>query len=725
MAKGNTSFIPGTLAFRIIVTFILLSVFITGGFGLVFYFLTFNGIKQVSVRRLEELNALKKQMLLEWVDEKERETALLASFATVLWDSGSRDDLNTVFEKAAADSRDIEDLYLYSLEEEEIFASPFSNSERIPPPYRFQTLKEIRQSRVTPFYFTVSRNEPAVTVTVPLENEGRKLPAVLIAHWNITSLPGILSLEDETNSSEKTYIAVKDGMFISEDKVFREIPAHFDSPLMQSAFDYTKSTKHYRDGENSKKIGTSLRIPGFNAALITEASRREVFSAGSKALVWIAGGVVLSVLVFFGTGIVIASSVTEPLTELSRQADGITAGNIDQKLPVKGSKETQVLAETFNKMLERINVLYRRISRSERHFRGLIERGTEAVAIIRWNGIIEYVSSPIQSILGYLPENLQGKSIYNFTKEETKHQIQEDLMSLERKRFMENKMVSLRNNDGDSKLMEVSGSLFKLDDGTPRIALTIRDISKKLKADFEFQRINRISALSEMAGKISNDFNNILTGVIGNLSLIKLSLKEDDDSFSRIEGAIQGINRAKELTQKLLSFSNGKIMNKKMVSPEVILDRAVDLHKDSSEITFTRRYSDELWLLYIDLEVMVQAISDIIKNSINRMPEGGDISVEGRNILLHKGDVPTLKAGPYVRIAVSDDGGIIPEEELHMIFDPSFSSTELDPGLGLSLSYVGVKKHNGHITVESGEKTGTVFAVYLPGLIYEEGSISD
>jgi signal transduction histidine kinase len=104
------------------------------------------------------------------------------------------------------------------------------------------------------------------------------------------------------------------------------------------------------------------------------------------------------------------------------------------------------------------------------------------------------------------------------------------------------------------------------------------------------------------------------------------------------------------------------------------------------------------------------------------MNSGGTISIEAVNVFLKSSDVPVLEPGPYVRVKITDHGEVISEEKLHVIFDP-FKSEAAEEGMGLSLSYVGIKKHNGHITVESDTKQGTVYTVYLPGLIFKEGEL--
>jgi signal transduction histidine kinase len=103
------------------------------------------------------------------------------------------------------------------------------------------------------------------------------------------------------------------------------------------------------------------------------------------------------------------------------------------------------------------------------------------------------------------------------------------------------------------------------------------------------------------------------------------------------------------------------------------------------------------------------------------MPGGkvGRISVWAENTTLeqHQGDLP-LKKGKYVKLFIEDNGIGIPKANINKIFDPYFSTkdnwSQKGMGLGLTLCYSIINKHEGHIAVESREGIGTTFTLYLP-----------
>jgi len=96
------------------------------------------------------------------------------------------------------------------------------------------------------------------------------------------------------------------------------------------------------------------------------------------------------------------------------------------------------------------------------------------------------------------------------------------------------------------------------------------------------------------------------------------------------------------------------------------------------------------------------------------MPEGGIILITAENLLPEKGNDIPVDPGRYIRISIKDQGAGIAEKNLSKIFDPYFTTKEEGSGLGLATAYSIIKKHDGHISVDSGSGTGTTFHIYLP-----------
>lgn len=122
----------------------------------------------------------------------------------------------------------------------------------------------------------------------------------------------------------------------------------------------------------------------------------------------------------------------------------------------------------------------------------------------------------------------------------------------------------------------------------------------------------------------------------------------------------------------------------------------------------------DLWPAHVDAGQMHQVIHNIVLNAAQAMPNGGGVSVRADNTVLDPQSIPRLDAGRYIQLTVTDHGIGIPAHVRPNIFDPYFTTKEHGSGLGLSISYAIVAKHDGHITVDSTPNVGSVFTIYLP-----------
>ncbi len=247
------------------------------------------------------------------------------------------------------------------------------------------------------------------------------------------------------------------------------------------------------------------------------------------------------------------------------------------------------------------------------------------------------------------------------------------------------------------------------------VVLVFRDITEQLRTQQELVKIKKIESIGILAGGIAHDFNNILVAVLGNIDLSLLDSSLTLATRHLLEEAAKASQRARELTQQLLTFAKGGEPIKETAS-------LIDVIKDSAEFILRGgkvacRYSfpQDLWLVDIDTGQISQVVQNIILNASNAMADGGTIEVTCKNVGAEQSKGLVLpKVGNYVSMRFRDNGVGIPMEILDKIFDPYFSTKRQGSGLGLAITHSIVSKHGGHITVSSTEKVGTTFTVYIP-----------
>ncbi len=239
------------------------------------------------------------------------------------------------------------------------------------------------------------------------------------------------------------------------------------------------------------------------------------------------------------------------------------------------------------------------------------------------------------------------------------------------------------------------------------------DITERKRMEEELVKAQKLESVSTLAGGIAHDFNNILTAILGNISLGKM-YDDLEKKNSKLADAERACMQAKNLTQQLLTFSRGGAPIKKVTSMMELLENSATLALKGSNVRCEFSVPDDLWPAEIDQGQMNQVMSNIIINANQAMPDGGTITVQGENSIIEPEHGLPLQPGPYVEISIEDQGIGISENGLARIFDPYFTTKQTGSGLGLAVTYSIIRKHNGHIAVESQLATGTTFHIYLP-----------
>ena len=283
--------------------------------------------------------------------------------------------------------------------------------------------------------------------------------------------------------------------------------------------------------------------------------------------------------------------------------------------------------------------------------------------------------------------------------------------------------------EDDTMLRSRSGQEFKIADSASPIrdekseiiggVLVFRDITNRDRMQEEVLKLRKLESVGRLAGGIAHDFNNLLTGIMGNIEVAALRLgSEQEKARGNLEKAMKASRRAADLTQKLLTFAKGGEPIKETEAIGEIIKDSAEFSLLGSKIALSLNIPEDLWAAEVDSGQISQVIQNLVINAVYAMPEGGTISVCGENVDLGVAQTAGLpiKPGPYVKISVRDQGCGIDEELQEKIFDPFFTTKKEGSGLGLSVIYSIVNKHDGYIGVQSEPGHFTEFTFYLPAL---------
>ena len=267
-----------------------------------------------------------------------------------------------------------------------------------------------------------------------------------------------------------------------------------------------------------------------------------------------------------------------------------------------------------------------------------------------------------------------------------------------------------------------STALVKNDGGeTVQLVVQLNDLSERNKVSAQLQRAQKMEAIGQLTGGLAHDFNNLLTVIIGNLQLLEGKLPTDDKSVKRLDEAIGAARKGSDLTRQLLAVARKQDLapsevgiNQLVRGMEPLLARAlgenVELHVETSPGEATS---------IIDASQLESSILNLAINARDAMEQGGRLTIETQNVELdqfYAAKHAEVTAGPYVMVAVSDNGCGMSAELLDKVFQPFFTTKPQGQGtgLGLSMVYGFIKQSGGHISVYSEVGHGTSVKMYLP-----------
>lgn len=259
--------------------------------------------------------------------------------------------------------------------------------------------------------------------------------------------------------------------------------------------------------------------------------------------------------------------------------------------------------------------------------------------------------------------------------------------------------------------------------GEPLVGGMIMDITRQKEMEEQLFQAQKMESIGRLAGGVAHDFNNMLTAINGNASLLLRTMPADHPWSEFINDILRAGERAAELTRQLLAFSR-----KQMLQPQILdLNQVVSTMQKmlsrmlTPHIELITHLQPGLGPVRADPGQLEQVVLNLVINARDAMPEGGKLCIDTAEFVLDEAagpNYPGLRPGPYRTLRVTDTGHGIEESIKERIFEPFFTTKDIGKGtgMGLAMVYGIVKQSNGHIVVDSKVGQGSTFTVFLPGV---------
>ena len=252
-----------------------------------------------------------------------------------------------------------------------------------------------------------------------------------------------------------------------------------------------------------------------------------------------------------------------------------------------------------------------------------------------------------------------------------------------------------------------------------RIEERTRERETALAQLFEAQKMDTIGRLT---GGVAHDFNNLLMAVLGSLSLLEKRIPDDPHIKRLLHNAIQGADRGKALTQRLLAFSRRQELKPEPVDLQELVSGMEELLRRAvgHGIESTQQFPSDLPPVLVDANQLELALLNLALNARDAMPSGGSFKItaaaETMSAPSGNGSTPMLSPGQYVHVTIADTGVGMDETTLAKATEPFFTTKGPGKGTGLGLSMVhGLAAQSGGLLLISSQvDRGTTVDLWLP-----------
>lgn len=260
------------------------------------------------------------------------------------------------------------------------------------------------------------------------------------------------------------------------------------------------------------------------------------------------------------------------------------------------------------------------------------------------------------------------------------------------------------------------------DEDVSHVITVGEDITARVEANRAVARAEKLAAVGRLAAGVVHEINNPLATISACAEALESRLTEGAfDSSPEVEDLREYLSlirseafRCKSITNGLLDFSRTRAGEHLPVQIAEVINSAARLmthQRRGDKIEIQIEVADALSPVSGDEGQLQQAVIALATNAIDAMPEGGRLTLRGRN------------ENDHVLLEISDTGVGIPQENLTKIFDPFFTTKEIGrgTGLGLAVCYGIVTEHGGRLNVQSAVGTGTTFTISLPAVNPHDG----
>ncbi|WP_019157202.1 cell wall metabolism sensor histidine kinase WalK [Robertmurraya massiliosenegalensis] len=419
-----------------------------------------------------------------------------------------------------------------------------------------------------------------------------------------------------------------------------------------------------------------------------------------------ASGTAISLAITAILVILLARTITRPITDMRKQAIAMSKGNFSRKVKVYGYDEIGELAMTFNNLTKKLQEAQATTEGERRKLSSVLSYMTDGVIATDRKGRVILINEPAAKMLNVSRETILSTSIISLLGIEDDYTL-EDLM-MERESVILNYSTAKK-----AYILRANFSVIQKETGFVNgLIAVLHDITEQEKIDMDRR---------EFVANVSHELRTPLTTMRSYLEALAEGAWKDEDI------APQFLEVTQNETERMIRLVNALLQLSKMDSKDYELttewvnfvdfyNRIIDRFELTKEhnVSFERKLLKQPTFVEIDPDKLTQVLDNIISNAMKYSPEGGKITFKME------------EEHEQIVISVTDQGVGIPKDNLEKIFERFYRVDKArtrklgGTGLGLAIAKEMVEAHGGKIWAKSVEGKGTTVSFSLPYVQTEE-----
>lgn len=383
-------------------------------------------------------------------------------------------------------------------------------------------------------------------------------------------------------------------------------------------------------------------------------------------------------------------------------------------------EESKLRLEQYSRELEvKVEERTRRLRESEQIYRSVMANSKAGMAVYR-AGVILEVNPALTEIVG---EPLEGADLSRLVERVTGPERRKELEC-----YLKDSESGAANREGNFEVQAMRGeqervwnvSAFPLASESGLCGFLVVDTTESRRVEEQLFGSQKMASLGNLAGGIAHEFNNILVGILGNASLLRMRAAGRSEIGGLAEMIETSALRAAELVQQLLGFARKGKYSSELLDINAVVTETLGLARRSfgPRIEMVLDLAPDLCPVEGDVTQIQQAIMNLALNAREAIGDEGTLVARTRCLDLDASaarGIPGLSAGQWAEIEITDSGRGMDADLQKMIFEPFFSTKESGgTGLGLPMVYGIVTNHGGTVQVRSRPGEGTSVVIYLP-----------